>query len=432
MDKKDQGFQFKLITEVGDFGLLQPLARTRGRLVMATLVANVAFIGATWLVAHYINNASTSVGLNMLLITLTMLLMLAASYIDAMLLGDLMFPGNWRERVLLGQATRAGTDEAMSVDNHRNFNLHFLVALAFIIVGNYFAVGALSGDWLTQYHEMGFHLTRLRGDDNAEKIRALKELSKSIYAERNHERRVNNAILGELNNEDEEVRRWAMYAVRKAGLIDAYDALKGQLSAGQVQTRADAALTLGLLNDKRATPHLTQVLATATDSKPQLLGALRGLARLGDPEAGPAIIPLTDHADPEVRATAFWTLGKIKHVAAHDLALKRYETSEDAIDRCAALETLFRIPRPEQVQKFKDFFLLNREDPECQYIIWEEYNGDKEYIMYKETHRAKFLRYVANAVGGEERDWFTFVAADKERPYNLRFLAGQIIKEIDR
>ena len=436
-DKKDPTagqtpFKFKLITNVADFGLLQPLARSRGRLIASVLVANAVFIGSVFFVADYINNASSSVGLNMVLITATMLLMLVASYIDTMLLGDLFFPGNWRERVLLGKRMKVDSQQSLNVVNHKNYNLHFLVVLALVIVANYYSMRTLDGNWLDEYHEMGFHMTRMRSDDNSEKVRALKELAKNIYAERCNEKRVRAAILGELENPDLEVRRWAMFTIRQARLTDAYKRLVELLGEGDARTRGETALTLGSLLDKRATPHLTGFIKASGDSKEQLLGAMRGMMRLGDPEGGAALVPLLGHADTEIRAHAYWTIGKIKYTDAYNQILTTYEKDQDPITRCAALEALFRMPRKEDVEKFKEFFLLSGDEPSCDYIIWEEYNEEKTYVMYRESHRAKFLRFVANAVGKEERDWFALVASDKDRPHALRLLAGQIVQEIDK
>ncbi len=451
--KKNAPPRFKLIANVSEFALLQPLARTRGRLIASALTAYALFFGGGLYVAHAINDTSTSVFLNLALITLVMLLMLIASYIGGMLFGDLFFPGRWRERVLLGQNLQIQADDPEAIDPtlHRDFNAHFLAAVAVITIASYFALNLASDNFLSEYNEMGFHLTRLRSDDEAEKQQALKELARSLYTDRWHEKKVSSAILKELDNPDEQTRRMAMFTVRRtcprsdsheprrlvleverACLIQALPRLVELLDQGSPDSRADAALTLGALADRRATPHLARALKAASGNEILSLGAIRGAVLLNDPELAPAITPFMNADSPLVRAHAFWALGKLKHAEPYDEAMAIFEKAK-GVDRCAPLVYLLYVAREADVQRFKDLFLVDREDTsECPHVIWEEVDGEKTYIIFKESQRGKYLKYVANAVGIKERDWFVYVASDQEMPYELRKLATDIVREIDR
>ncbi len=431
----DNKFKFKIITNVGDFGLLQPLARTRLRLIVSAIVANIIFFAVTFGVADYINNGSSSVSLNMVLITVSMLLLLSASYIETMLAGDLFFPGNWRERVLLGQKPKEDPEDDLSAIQHQNFNLHFLVVLAVIIVANYYGSTNLTGDYMDEYHEIGFHLTRLRSSDSTEKLAALKELAKPIHKERWHEKRIATAIQGELFHPEEEVRRWAIFTIGKANMTESYNDLIAQLDKGEPATRAEAAEALGYMLEGRSLPHLEKLLGSLQGKQgdgvnQQAIGAIRGLALLRKPEAGPALMPWLDHKNDQVRAHAAWALGQVKHREARPKLLEMFR-SQDTMTRCIGLEGLKYVPDPGDVAMFKEEFLLLDSDPGCPYVIWEDRSEEKVYVMFKELYRAKFMKIIINANGDAEKGWLLQVASDKDKPYELRLLASDIIRQLD-
>ena len=429
-------YKFQLITNVSEFGLFQGLAKTRLRLVIAAVLATGAWYGATFWVAGFVNGRSTSVELNVVVIAASMLLLLASSYIGAMLFGDLFFPGRWRERVLLGRKvdTNPGADDSLDVARHQNFNLQFLIAVAVIIAGNYYGANLVTGDYMDEYHDVGFLLTRLRSDVATDKTAALAELSTPLYRGRWQDARVKSAIVAELDNPDHDIRGWAVYAVGAAGYEDHYDRLIAELDADNDETSGYAAEALGKLGDKRAVDALVGFLAKSTAPRRQV-GALRGLAQLKDPKAGPAIQKCTASADAGVQAHAFWALGQVEFHPAHDDLIALYETGS-AKEKCGALEALKYIPGKGDAERFKKEFVLVKDDHQCPWIHWEDRDEVKTPVMYKGHYRTKFLKIVANSLVRHgkiypERDWFVLVASDKDRPYETRKQADDIISLID-
>ncbi len=436
--KKDSKLALKLITNVSDFGLLTTLAKTRLRLFLSTLVSNVGFVAATWHVSHYVNEQSDSVSLNLVYITATMLLLLVASYIEAMLLGDLFFPGPWRERILLGKKIDIdiNSPEALQVSNHRNYNLHFMIVLAFTIVANYYGTRILTGDYLDEYHQVGFHLTNLRADQPEEKLTALKALSKTIYRKRWHEKKVKLAILDQLKSDDEETRRWAIFIIGQARYEEGFAILTEAIKQGDPQTRAEAAQSLGSLLDSRSAQSLHDLLkqAAADKDKNLMIGALRGIGLMGDKanSTGPTILELfTKETDEELRAYLGWALGQARYKEAYPVLWKTFEESDETSLKCASLEGLKYLSQNSKsegdVAHAKEFFtLIDRH--ECPYLIWEDRHEEKIYIMYKEFYRTKLLKIVANRTGGAELPWFEFIAADQENPYAVRYQATEIVR----
>ena len=56
--------------------------------------------------------------------------------------------------------------------------------------------------------------------------------------------------------------------------------------------------------------------------------------------------------------------------------------------------------------------------------------GD-EALVEREPFRARYMKYVANALGDKERGGFTYIAVDKDQPYELRKLASDIVRKMD-
>jgi hypothetical protein len=429
-------FKFQLITNVSEFGLFQSLAKTRLRLVIAATLATAAWYGATFWVAGFVNGRSTSVELNVVVIAASMLLLLTASYIGAMLFGDLFFPGRWRERVLLGKRIDADPNAADSLDvaRHQNFNLQFLIAVVVLIAGNYFGANLVTGDYMDEYHDVGFLLTQLRSDVTTDKTAALAELSTPLYRGRWQDPRVKSAIVDELDSADPEIRGWAVYAVGAAQYEDHFDRLVAELDSDSDDTSAYAAEALGKLGDKRAVGALITFLERSKHPRRQL-GALRGLAQLKDPSAGPAIQKLTTSQFGEVQAHAFWALGQVEYHAAHPDLLALYEKGS-AAEKCGALEAMKYIPAKEDAERFKKEFVLVKDETQCPWVHWEDRDEIKTPVMYKGFFRTKFLKIIANSLVRHgkiypERDWFVLAASDKDRPFETRKQADDIVSLID-
>lgn len=432
MEKKEA--RFKLIANVGDIGLLTILARSRARLVVSALLASGALLGATAWVARYVNEASASVSLNLVLITGTMLFLLVASYVEAMLIGDLFFPGRWREQVLLGRKLDLEAQGEEGMAQHRDFNLHFLLVLAVLIVANVYGTRALTGDYLGEYHAVGFHLTRLRSAEVAEKEAALRDLSKTTYRERWHQASVRGAVLAELDAPVPELQRWAIFIAGQARYDVAFDRLAALAAQGDPQTRGEAAEALGMTQDSRAVPTLLGLLAPTEGDARVRLGALRGLGLLAlrGADAGPRLLEIAQTTtDDTERATAAWALGQVRYAPGYAALWALFDKEASPGVRCAALEGLKYLAQhasdDDDVRRAKDRF-ADLPDHECPYLIWEDRNEEKIYVMFKEHYRTKLLKIVANRAGAAERDWFLFVASDTALPYPVRVQASDLVR----
>jgi HEAT repeat protein len=88
------------------------------------------------------------------------------------------------------------------------------------------------------------------------------------------------------------------------------DALVGQLEAEDDSTRRAAVVALGRLGSRRATARLVAMLS---DDEPLLVPVAGALARIGDPAASAALLPLLGHPDGAVRQAVIGALNSIGH-----------------------------------------------------------------------------------------------------------------------
>jgi len=425
------GSPIKLVTNVSEFGLFTSLARSRLRLVIAVIVGNAAMFGLSWWVADFVMNTSASVGLNLVLIALTMLSLLACSYLEAMLVGDLFFGGRWRERVLLNQRLEIDPDspEGIDVGHFKTHNLTFLIVVAVLIIANYFGTNAVTGDYLGEYHELGFQLTQLRDDDPEAKLHAYQELTKPIYKHLWNDPRVVASLRKELDSGHPELEQWAAWGAGQMSLRSLYEPLLARMTDthATTATRGAAAIALGKLRDPRAWPALQAFLQQNLADEPLTIDALRAIAVARAPEFGEQVRPLVKDPRPLVRAYAFYALQQLADPDAHDMLLAIYKNGEPQ-DRCGALEALKFIATHDDVQHLKDtFVLLADDDPSCQEVLWIEPNDTKHKIIWNETHRVKLLKAVWNASHGDETEWYATLAMDKQMVWPVRAQAADLI-----
>lgn len=418
--------KIKLVTNVSEYALLRGLARTRGRLVASTVVATGVMIGAGLWSAHYVLEISSSVVLNLFLITFNMMLMLVAAYLQTVLVGDLFFSGPWREQVILGE-TRGSE---MSVQSH---NAEFMIVLFLLVVGNALAVNVAAGGFLDTYHTEGFFRSRLRAEAPAERLAAMEYMTDPMNFELWEVDGVRDLVVEHLDDPDPETRRQAIWNAGEMDITAARDALIAivQDDEQEVETRAVAAEALGKLGNKeKARTALEGVLSTASNER-VLVSALRGLALMKSPLSVEAALPLTKSEDEAVMLHAFWVLRNSGEPSLRSMLHEQLELDPQGKRRCALLDTLKMVANEEDVTWARRQFARASPEADCEPVVWQERNERQHYVLYSDTFRVKYLKIVANATGGEHRAWFERIVADPEQPWRVREVASEIVKRLD-
>jgi len=154
---------------------------------------------------------------------------------------------------------------------------------------------------------------------------------------------VNRALARLLGKPD--VRADAIEAIvrQDAGIVDV---LVEQLEAADPDTQLAAVVALGRLGDRRAAPALA---ATLTRSRALAVAGASALARIGDPLAHDALLPLLAHPDAAVRQAAIGALNSLGHP---DLGaqVRRLLSSDDATLRESAVRIAGYFGFPDAVE----------------------------------------------------------------------------------
>lgn len=418
--------QIKLVTNVSEYALLRGLARTRARLVVSTLLATAAMVGFGLWSAHYVLEVSSSVGVNLGLITFNMMVMLVAAYLQTVLIGDIAFSGPWREQVILGEQPESGA----SVQSH---NAEFMIVLLLLVIANGLVVNFGSGGFLDTYHTEGFFRSRLRAPAPAERKAALEYMTEPMNFDLWEVPGVRQLVIEHLDDPDLEVRRIAVWNTGEMGIVDARGRLLAIVAGVSEPTvlRAESAEALGKLGlDNEARTALEAELARSTDPRLQV-GLLRGLALMKSPLSIDVALPLTSAENDEVMLHAFWVLRNSGEPRLRPMLHEELSKEPDGQRLCALLDALKMVATPEDVTWARRAF--DRVDAEagCEPVVWTERDDQRHYVLYSDSFRVKYLKIVANASGGEHRAWFERIVADPDQPWRVREVAAEIVKRLD-
>src|SRR5690554_2134081 len=163
----------QFVTDVSKWGLLTWSAQSRARLIISTVLATGLTVALGFWTVHYILEVSASVMLNLLIITLTMMLVLVTAFLQAVLVADIFFPGPWREHVFLGRKPQTSDLDLSVVEDH---SAEFTIVIILLVLANAFGLNVATGDFLGQYHDEGFFQVRMRSDNPDERLGALEKL----------------------------------------------------------------------------------------------------------------------------------------------------------------------------------------------------------------------------------------------------------------
>ncbi|AWV90042.1 HEAT repeat domain-containing protein [Bradymonas sediminis] len=423
--------RIQLITNVSDFGFFLGVAKSRARLVAATLTM-LAITGGTgvWM-ANYILETSQSVGLNLVIITLTMILVLITSYFMAMLVGDLFFPGPWREQVLLGQTP--ADDSMVSIDDH---NLEFVIVLAISVVLNAFALNYITDGFMDRYQAEGFFAVQLRSDDVEDRIDALSTIAEPMNFELWKRPGLKEIVTDAFDDPDERVRMRAYWTAGLFKDINAQPALikvlEGGASAGE---KKEAAVALGKINDPEISRAALEALAAENAAPEATVGALRGLGLLAKEESLQVAMDLSASSDESVMMHAFWLIRQIGSDKARTLVKEGIAQEPTGNRRCALYDTLKMVATPDDVLWAKREFQTTDpalpESTECEFVVWTDHDESKHILIYGDSYREKLMKIVANADAFAEKDWFQLQVNDPELPFRLRQVGTAVLRQIE-
>ena len=119
MAKNKSGLKVEIVPDVYTLGLFKKTLSSRRRLRVTTLVAVVSTWLLFWLLSQFILNVSEWPTLNLILLISLMGVVLFVAYLIALMIGDVIFSGPWREKMRQGTRFVPATveDEAALLKN---------------------------------------------------------------------------------------------------------------------------------------------------------------------------------------------------------------------------------------------------------------------------------------------------------------------------
>jgi hypothetical protein len=442
--------KIQLVTNVAEYGLFRSVAESRGRLIAATVAALGATYGAGLWAADYMFETSSSVILNLLIITAMMMMLLIASYLLTVLLGDIFFPGPWREQVILG---RTPADGKVSVDDH---SAEFIIVLLLAVVANAFAINVAADGFLDRYHSEGFFRVRLRAEAPEERLNALEDIADPMNYEIWELDALQDTVLDVFDDPDPEVRQRAFWTAGHMQVLDAQDPLIAVIEGDA--TPADkhaAAVALAKIGEPKISQPPLEALASSAEDPTAQIGALRGLGLLGEAGSIDVIIPLTKSDNEEVMTHAFWALRQIGTKEARPYIRQVIDSEPEGIKRCAVYDTMKLVATTEDIMWARRAFQRlpragtedgakeggAREDGakedggqesagDCEHVVWTDHDEEQYYIVLGDSYREKLIKIIANTDAFAHRDWFQRLVNDPDEPWRVREVANEVLRQI--
>lgn len=415
---------FKFITDVSQIGLLQGLARTRRSLVLSTLGGLALTYGTGFAASWFISEASWSVVMNVFVITGVMFLVLIASYLLTVLIGDLSFAGPWREAVFLEDG---GVDKSEApVANH---NGEFLIILVVCIVANAFGLNIATGGFLEQYHNVGYFKVRMRSPSPQLRINGLTDLTKDANFSIWSNPELQAVVLDGFDDPSPEVRKMALWSAGKIELHEARERIIEVMRTDEHPgVRGKAAVALGKLGLYPESRRAVEAMLREAVEPAARVGALRGLGLMASPRSVEVITPLFDAEDDEVMTHAFWAIRQIGSEKARPAVRAVVDADPGHLKRCAAWDALKLVANEDDVlwarRQYQRPDDLGRP---CEMRVWEEPHNESHRIVIGDTFREKLIKIVANEAPFEYRSWFQRIVNDPSSPYRLREVASEVI-----
>lgn len=425
---------------------LRWVAATRVRLLIAINVAAVLMLALAPLVGGFVRHESTSPTVDLLLITGWMFVLLMTSLLEAVLVGDLVFRHQWRERFILGHEDLPFDDDDPDTVHRagRSRVLAFSVIVAVFALLNGVLVNMASGRFLDYYGKFGWYHTVMRGDDVELKRHAIRDISQ-IQSPTLREL-VSDVVVPALGDPDPTVRLEALWGLvdvsrRMSHSVDILNSegargdrweyamandLKREVAplgrsafqTGDEEQRVAAARLLGSMRDHGAISLLTLAVqdeATAADTRVQAVLALGEMSSL---EALEPLLWVVEQLDADQRAQtmALYGIGEIFRTWAPEdreallppIVDRTSEVLSRALGRlsrtnqCVAAGALFRMADARTRPALFAAFESEESSFDCPTEELREHDGRVRTLSASESFRMKLLRVIARLVVGDD------------------------------
>lgn len=442
---------------------------------MSAVLATGTLAAASLWLDRFVSDLSTSTGLNSLLILLWMLLILAAGYLQALFIGDLIFPPGWRYASRSG----AGTSRAEADDTKddllsqgrrlRSYGVHFSFVLVAVLLADLSLVGHLGSGALGRISEVQMD-TSLRSEDVGARLKAIKHVARMDRPDELPRFTMKlTALLEDPDGEVAEAAGWAlaeiaarmrrsMAALRAAHEQqrwekDLSDRLREtqerrllELFRHDARLRAPLALLLANLQVTDAVQQFETYLWQKGPHQETKEAILVALGRLGDLHGLKVPLEVLASDDHSLKPAAAWVLGEILSQYDPEAYTREPRCIEETVDhmrgylpklplaaQCAVVQAFERAQDGRAGSAMFEIFDALEGDPTCPRVEISYPYAKPIVASAEEPLRMKILRAVAAiAVGNREVvRWLRRKATDDDLPERYRAEAENILSLIE-
>lgn len=447
------------IGSIADIGLFQGVARSLGRLVVASAVTIVLSIAYGSAVSRFVLEKSSNHLLNVLLLTGQFFLVFLAGWFLAMLVSSLLFGAKWRLRVLAGESSssqRLGPDDSAELSGSAlgddlddldyadealeagfsDKTMQFYGILMGALLAVYAVNNVATGSYFSEYNNWAFALVDLRSPDAESRIKGLEHIHQPVQSRVRQAPMVQAAVVELLYDEDDAVRDWAIWSSGRLKLQAASDRLIELLDSPT--DRGQAALALGRIQDTLGLARMLTLVPEAVADPVWSMELLRGIGLAKGEGVIPIVLPLVDLFADEVKPIAWWAMTRTWPRELNAEVEERLLETSSEDERCMLAEAYKFTISEDQFAEARVRFEDTPSDQHCAEIVWVDRPWDggerAERIVYLvgETVQTKALKVAFNAGGSGLASWLSQVAYDTVFEEQTRILAYRMVEELNR
>lgn len=435
-------FELAIVPNVYDMGIFSATLSSRLRLRVTTGIVLLVIAALYAGLGHFLRNYSRWPMLNIGLIILLFIAIIASSYLVAVVIGDVIFPGPWREKMRLGDSyvPEKIEEQQALLKNHSLYFIFLWIACLLSLIWSYdFAMGKP----LNWYQKTGTLIASMKSDDPFDRIAVLKTLSNPLRKASWEDPEIREAIVKILTDSDPDVLAQASYLAGRAQVVEGSEQLMALVKTGpNDRVRAEASLALGRIEWKPARGLFIHTMRESFEKNRQdavLLPALfYAFSGLKDPSAATLTIQILESClekrdcSPEIRLYAFFYLKSLRVKQSVELALEYFDTRDlDLETRCLAADSLRFTASKNDVPALKRRFDETPSDLQCEDIYRKHHSEALVLLFEKDPLKALWVRSVGNQMDKSDYDWIYAIGDNKAENPSVRKVAEIYIRAMN-
>jgi hypothetical protein len=423
-----------------DLTLLAPLARTRQRLLVSSLVLTASQLALGGWASGFVRLRSVDVGHNLMLLAAQYGLLLASGVAVGLGVATLLFGDGWRRRVLLGEQVAAPSEDEVEL-GARALADNLLPAVAIVVAAILLQVavnGAVHDRYLSRYANEGYFATLLRSPSTDDNVMALRELVNPMNREARGHEVIREGVWSACRSPDATVRAWAFWAAGRLGVVKAVPLLQRATREAGGDERAQAIEALARLEVPGLGRDLVSLLPRTIGDRESQGAVLRALAVVHEPTAGPAVAALLDGLEADLRAPAWAAIAASGDVRLHAEVARRFAEAATHAEQCAIAEAVKAVATTDELRQLGDWFVAEptRGLERCDEVAYrsrsipDDPSPPKQVLVIRESLRMKVFVALFNIAAPGTTEWLQNVVNDVSEEKMIRVRAEKLLEVI--